>query len=145
MKLYVCWGTFRSPRPGGHPCRNAHEALKDAGWDPEVEKAYGLGILGDSLNPTRRKVRELFGDRVEWGTLERDNLEITAFKHPRDYAEHFKGLYGPTIVARNNAVQNGKEAEFDEALNKFPDEWNLGTEDDARFEQEYLVVVGTRR
>ena len=27
-------------------------------------------------------VRELFGDRVEWGTLERDNLEIDAFEHP---------------------------------------------------------------
>ena len=64
MKLYVCWGTFRSPRPGGHPCRNAHEALKDAGWDPEVEKAYGLGILGDALNPTRRKVRELSGQNM---------------------------------------------------------------------------------
>jgi SAM-dependent methyltransferase len=89
-------------------------------------------------------VRELFGDRVEWSTLERDNLEITAFEHPGDYGEHFKGLYGPTIVARNNAVNNGKEAEFDEALNKFPDEWNRGTEDDARFEQEYLVAVGTR-
>ena len=34
MKLYVCWGTFRSPRPGGHPCGNAHEALKEAGWKP---------------------------------------------------------------------------------------------------------------
>ena len=31
MKLYVCWGTFQTPRPGGHPCPNAHEALTDAG------------------------------------------------------------------------------------------------------------------
>jgi SAM-dependent methyltransferase len=89
-------------------------------------------------------VRELFGDRVEWGTLERDNLAIDAFKHPREYGEHFKDRYGPTIVARNNAVKNGQEAEFDEALNKFPEEWNRGTEDDAYFEQEYLVAVGTR-
>ena len=36
-------------------------------------------------------VRELFGDRVEFGTLERDNLDITAFEHPHDYGEHFKG------------------------------------------------------
>ena len=28
MKLYVCWGTFSSPRPGGHPCKNAADALK---------------------------------------------------------------------------------------------------------------------
>jgi hypothetical protein len=64
MRLYVCWGTFRSPRPGGHPCRNAHEALKDAGWNPEVEKVYGLGILGDALNPTRGEVRRLSGQNM---------------------------------------------------------------------------------
>jgi hypothetical protein len=64
VKLYVCWGTFRSPRPGGHPCRNAYEALREAGWDPEVERAYGLGVLGDTLNPTRRKVRELTGQNM---------------------------------------------------------------------------------
>jgi hypothetical protein len=64
MKLYVCWGLFRSPRPGGHPCRNAHEALTDAGWDPEVQKTYGLGILGDTLNPTRAEVRRVSGQNM---------------------------------------------------------------------------------
>jgi len=85
-------------------------------------------------------VRELFADRVQWGTLERDNLEITAFDHPRDYGEHFKAYYGPTIAARNNAVKNGLEAEFDEALDRFCDEWDRG----GRFEKEYLLAVGTR-
>jgi SAM-dependent methyltransferase len=89
-------------------------------------------------------VRELFGDRVELGTIERDVLEITAFERPRDYGEHFKDLYGPTIVAQANARRDGREAEFEEALGAFCDEWNLGTPDRARFEQEYLVVVGTR-
>ena len=89
-------------------------------------------------------VRELFGDRVEWGTLERDNLEITTFERPQDYGEHFKDRYGPTIAVRNNAVKNGQEAAFDEALNNFSDEWNRGSEDQPRFEQEYLVAVGTR-
>jgi SAM-dependent methyltransferase len=89
-------------------------------------------------------VRELFGDRVEWRMLERDVLEITAFEKPHDYGEHFKSRYGPTIVARANAVRNGREAELDEALDRFCDEWNLGSEDDARFEKEYLLAVGTR-
>src|SRR4051812_8407762 len=44
MKLYVCWGTFPTPRPGGHPCANAYNALRDAGHDPEVVKVHGLGI-----------------------------------------------------------------------------------------------------
>jgi SAM-dependent methyltransferase len=88
---------------------------------------------------------ELFGDRVEFQTLERDVLEITAFKRPRDYGEHFKAYYGPTIAARANAIRNGREAEFDEALDRFCDEWNRGTSDSARFEKEYLIAVATRR
>jgi SAM-dependent methyltransferase len=86
----------------------------------------------------------LFGDRVELHTLEREPLDITAFERPHDYAEHFKGLYGPTIAAQTNARSSGREAEFDEALDRFCDEWNLGTPDRARFEQEYLIAVGTR-
>ena len=63
MKLYVCYGLFHSPRPGGHPCRNAYEALKEAGHEPELVKAYGLGILPDALNftPGRKTVKELTG------------------------------------------------------------------------------------
>jgi SAM-dependent methyltransferase len=87
---------------------------------------------------------ELFGDRVEFRTLERDALEVTAFEHPREYGEHFKDRYGPTIAALANARRNGREAELEEALNGFCDEWNRGTPDRARFEMEYLVAVGTR-
>jgi SAM-dependent methyltransferase len=89
-------------------------------------------------------VHELFGDRVEFGMLERDVLDIDAFEHPRDYGAHFKEKYGPTLAAQANARRNEREAEFEEALNRFCDEWNRGTPDDARFEQEYLVAVGTR-
>lgn len=89
-------------------------------------------------------LRELFGDRVEFGTLERDVLEITAFKRARDYGEHFKALYGPTIAARANAQRNGREAEFDDALDRFCDEWDRGNGNRARFEKEYLLAVGTR-
>jgi SAM-dependent methyltransferase len=89
-------------------------------------------------------VKELFGSRVDFGTLRREDLSITAFKHPRDYGEHFKAKYGPTITAQANARKNGQEAEFVQALNSFCDEWNRGTPEQARFEQEYLVAVGTR-
>ena len=63
MKLYICWGTFPSPRPGGHPCANAYHALKDAGHEFELIKSYGLGPLPDFLNNTRgrREVKELTG------------------------------------------------------------------------------------
>jgi hypothetical protein len=63
----------------------------------------------------------------------RDVLEITAFAHARDYGEHFKAYYGPTISARANAAREGREAEFDHALDAFCEQWDSGTEDAARF------------
>ncbi len=89
-------------------------------------------------------LRKLMGDRVRWRTLDRDVLEITAFERPHDYAEHFKARYGPTIAAQTNARKHGQEAEFEEALNRFCDEWNRGTPERARFEKEYLLAVGER-
>jgi hypothetical protein len=68
MKLYVCWGTFtKTPRPGGHPCGNAYEALREAGYEPEVVKAYGLAMLPDMpFNQTsgRKEVKKLTGDSM---------------------------------------------------------------------------------
>ena len=46
-------------------------------------------------------------------------MEITAFEHPRDYGEHPKERFGPTIVAQTNARNNGREAEFIQALDQF--------------------------
>jgi hypothetical protein len=65
MKIYVCYGTWKpAPRPHGHPCGRAYHALVDAGYDPEVVKSYGLGILPDALNatPGRREVKQLTGN-----------------------------------------------------------------------------------
>ena len=89
-------------------------------------------------------VAELFGDRVQWRTSERHMLDVTAFEHPHDYGAHFKSKSGPTIVAQANARASGREDELNEALDAFCDEWNLGTPERARFEQEYLLTVGTR-
>ena len=63
MRLYVCYGTFPTPRPGGHPCGNAYNALRDAGHEPEVVRSYGWGALPAALNATkgRKRARELTG------------------------------------------------------------------------------------
>ncbi len=66
MKLYVCYGTWKpAPRPGGHPCGVAHHALRDAGYQPEVIRSYGCGLLPAILNatPGRREVKRLTGDQ----------------------------------------------------------------------------------
>jgi SAM-dependent methyltransferase len=89
-------------------------------------------------------LRELLGNRVDFRTLAREMLEITAFEHPPDYGDHFKERYGPTIMALGNARRTEREAEFHGALNRFCDEWNRGGPDHARFEQEYLLAVGVR-
>jgi hypothetical protein len=64
MKLYICYGLFPSPRPGGHPCKNAADAVKDAGYEPEIVKSYGLGMFPGALNFTkgRREVKKLTGN-----------------------------------------------------------------------------------
>ena len=90
-------------------------------------------------------IRHLFGDRVDWRTLDRENLEITAFEQATGYAAHFSAYYGPTIVVRANAQKDGREGELDGALKAFCDRWNLGGDGDARFEQEYIVAIGNRR
>ncbi len=93
MKLYICWGTFPSPRPGGPPCRNAHEALVAAGHSPEVVKSYGLTILPDTpFNQTagRKRVKELTGSstvpalELDDGTVVAGSKEIVqwAEAHP---------------------------------------------------------------
>lgn len=67
MKLYICWSTWQTPRPGGHPCANALIALKEAGHYPEVEKVHGLGVGPKWMNVMtdgRRKVEELSGQRA---------------------------------------------------------------------------------
>lgn len=89
-------------------------------------------------------LRELFGGRVELHTATRDTLEITAFREARDYGEHFKSFYGPAIAVRANAAREGREAEFDAAIDAFCDTWDRGTPGAARFEKEFLIAVGTR-
>jgi len=103
------------------------------------------GVQAPPLWGSEEHLRSLLGDRVELHTVERDVLEVTAFARPRDWGEHFKAYYGPTIAVRANAEREGRAAELDDALDAFCDGWNRGAEDAARFEQEYLLAVGTRR
>lgn len=92
MKLYVCWGTFPTPRPGGHPCANAYNALKEAGHDPEVIKSYGFAPLPAIFNDTagRKRAQQLTGKRwvpvleLDDGSAVFDSREIVSWAktHP---------------------------------------------------------------
>jgi SAM-dependent methyltransferase len=136
-------------RPGG--------TIALLSWTPE-------GMIGDlfrTLKPfapppppgaqppplwgSEEHLRGLLGERVELSTLRREVLEVTAFGRARDAGEHFKAYYGPAIAARANAARDGREGQFDEALDALCDRWDRGSDGAARFEIEYLVAVGTRR
>jgi hypothetical protein len=60
MRLYTCYGTFKSRKPEGHPCRTAHQALVASGYKPEVVKTYGCQL--NSMFPGRREVHRLTGN-----------------------------------------------------------------------------------
>ena len=126
-------------------------------WTPEGMIGALFAMMGPYLAPpppgaqppplwgSEEHLRGLFGGRVEWGRLDRDTLEVTAFPGRHEYARHFTACYGPTIAARANAAEDGREQEFDAALDAFCDQWDRGTPGAARYEMEYLLAVGTRR
>lgn len=91
MKLFVCYGAWKQKILGhAHPCGDAHQALLDAGYDPEVVRVYGLGPLPLWMQPKRRRVKELTGKTwvpaVEFddGTGLGDSKKIIAWakEHP---------------------------------------------------------------
>lgn len=90
MKLYVCYGTFNAaPRPGGHPCGIAHDALTKAGYEPQVIKSYGWGILPDFMNPSsgRREVRKLTGSNTVPVLVTDDGEVIRESREIKKWAE----------------------------------------------------------
>jgi hypothetical protein len=84
MKLYICYGTFQTPRPGGHPCANAYNALRDAGHEFEVTKSYGFGPL-PALTKGRKEVQEKTGQKwvpaleLDDGTMITESKDIVAW------------------------------------------------------------------
>lgn len=92
MTLYVCWGTFQT-FGSGHPCRNALDALEEAGHAPTVVRSRGWGLLPAFLNRSagRRLARATTGGSwlplLETDSGERiaGSAEIIAWakRHPR--------------------------------------------------------------
>ena len=81
----------RTWRPGGHPCKIAHDALRDAGHSPEVVRVFGLAELPD-FTRGRKEVKRLTGKSyvpvlvLDDGEVVADskNIEAWAREHPAD-------------------------------------------------------------
>ena len=90
MKLYVCWTTMQTPRPGGHPCANAYNALREAGHDPEVVKVRGLGVGPRFLHVMtdgRYEVERISGQRAVPVLVADDGDVISGSKRIVEWAE----------------------------------------------------------
>ena len=63
MYIWICYAEGGGKR---HSCAKALNAVREAGYDPEVRKAYGLGALPFALpiNKTtgRKEAKEKTGD-----------------------------------------------------------------------------------
>lgn len=102
MKLYVCFGTFKpAPRPGGHPCGNAYQALRDAGHEPEVVRTYGGALLGPVFNqtPGRREVKRLTGNYWVPVLVTDEGAVVQGSDRIKDWAKA-----NPTAAAREAAA-----------------------------------------
>jgi hypothetical protein len=70
VTLYVCWGIWNRPTPWPfrraetHPCGLAYQALKEAGFAPDVVRCLGWEALPGifNLTPGRRRVKKLTGE-----------------------------------------------------------------------------------
>jgi hypothetical protein len=88
MKLYVCYGTWRRVGPKSHPCGVAYDALKDAGYVPEVIRCFGLGPLPGIFNLTRgrREARRLTGNHWVPVMLADDGTVVQGSKRIAEWA-----------------------------------------------------------
>ena len=91
VKIYVCYGTWTVGKPiHSHPCGEAHQAVVQAGYEPEVVLSYGLGLLPGAINELtsgRREVKRLTGNYwvpvlvLDDGTVIQGSKRIIAWAH----------------------------------------------------------------
>ena len=140
---------LRVTKPGG--------TVAMANWTPEGLIGQMFKVMGPYAPPpppgaqppplwgSEDHVRELLGGGLSDLQMERHVLSVTEFSTPEEYAEVFKTKYGPTLAVQKNIGDDAeRRAKFDEEYFDFARRANSGEEGAARFDQEYLLVVGTR-
>jgi hypothetical protein len=91
MKMYVCYGTWTAGKAvHPHPCGEAHKAVVEAGYEPEVVHSYGLGALPAAVNKLtsgRREVKQLTGNYWVPVVVADDGKVIQGSKKIIDWAQ----------------------------------------------------------
>lgn len=104
---------------------------------PPPPGASPAPLWGDEAHVT-----ELFGDRVADVSMRRRTVVLDRCSGPLEFREYWKRNYGPTIaVYAYNADKPEEVAALDDAFLDFL----ASTQDDGRWEAEYLLVTATRR
>ena len=128
-----------------------------ANWTPEGIIGQMFKVMGPYAPPpppgaqppplwgSEDHVRELLGDGLSDLRMERHICSITKFATPEEYVEEFKTKYGPTIAVQKNIGDDAdRMAEFNEAYLEFARNADSGEPGAAKFDQEYLLVIGKR-
>ncbi|CAN7376408.1 class I SAM-dependent methyltransferase [Mycolicibacterium frederiksbergense] len=104
---------------------------------PPPPGASPAPLWGDEAHVT-----DLFGDRVADVSMRRRTVVLDRCSGPLEFREYWKRNYGPTIaVYAYNADKPEQVAALDDAFLDFL----ASTQDDGRWEAEYLLVTATRR
>lgn len=104
---------------------------------PPPPGASPAPLWGDEAHVT-----DLFGDRVADVSMRRRTVVLDRCSGPLEFREYWKRNYGPTIaVYAYNADKPEEVAALDDAFLDFL----ASTQDDGRWEAEYLLVTATRR
>jgi SAM-dependent methyltransferase len=140
---------LRVCRPGG--------TIAMANWTPEGLIGQMFKVMGPYAPPpppgaqppplwgSEDHVRELLGEGCSELRMERHVLSVTEVATPDEYVDMFKEKYGPTIAVQRFIGDDAeRQAAFDAAYREFARNADSGEPGAARFDQEYLIVIGTR-
>ncbi len=102
MKLYVCYGTWTvGAAVHRHPCGEAHTAVCDAGYEPEVVHSYGLGGLPAAINNLtrgRREVKALTGNHWVPALVTDDGAVIQGSERITEWAQANPAAAAPSAA-----------------------------------------------
>jgi hypothetical protein len=102
MKIYVCYGTWTAGKSlHAHPCGEAHKAVVEAGYEPEVVRSYGLGALPAAINGLtsgRREVKDLTGNYWVPVVVTDDGTVVQGSQKIISWAQAHPASTGPIAV-----------------------------------------------
>jgi ubiquinone/menaquinone biosynthesis C-methylase UbiE len=101
------------------------------------------GVRSPMLWGTEGRLRELFGDAVEWTSLTKRTFEF-CYQSPEHFSEWFRLYYGP-ITRLAGTLDEAAGAQFAADLAEVPKQFNLADDGTVLASGEYLEAVGVRR